>query len=167
MAVDGKYRMNMCEGPLFSKVVRFSVPLFLSLFLQLMFSAADLIVVGKYADSIAQAAVGSSSALTTLAINIFVGLAVGTNVLAANYYGAQDDIRLSHTTHTAMLISILSGILVGFFGYIYSWELLKLMATPDEVMEKATLYLQIYFLGTPFLLIYIFGSSILRDIGDT
>ena len=164
---DRKFRMDMCHGPLFSKIVLFSVPLFLSQMIQLLFNAADLIVVGRYAEHEAMAAVGSTASVTFLLINVFFGLSIGTNVMAANFYGAKDDSNLSRTTHTAIVIAILGGFLMGGVGFALSRTLLRLMSSPENVIDKATLYMRIYFAGMPFLLVYNFGSSVLRALGDT
>ena len=157
----------MCHGPLFSQIVRFSLPLFMSQMIQLLFNAADLIVVGRYAEHEAMAAVGSTASVTFLLINVFFGLSIGTNVMAANFYGAKDDANLSRTTHTAILIALLGGFLSGGLGFGLSRTLLRMMSSPENVIDKATLYMRIYFMGMPFLLLYNFGSSILRALGDT
>ena len=157
----------MCHGPLFSQIVRFSLPLFMSQMIQLLFNAADLIVVGRYAEHEAMAAVGSTASVTFLLINVFFGLSIGTNVMAANFYGAKDDVNLSRTTHTAILIALLGGFLSGGLGFGLSRTLLRMMSSPENVIDKATLYMRIYFMGMPFLLLYNFGSSILRALGDT
>ena len=157
----------MCHGPLFSQIVRFSLPLFMSQMIQLLFNAADLIVVGRYAEHEAMAAVGSTTSVTFLLINVFFGLSIGTNVMAANFYGAKDDANLSRTTHTAILIALLGGFLSGGLGFGLSRTLLRMMSSPENVIDKATLYMRIYFMGMPFLLLYNFGSSILRALGDT
>lgn len=164
---DRKFRMDMCHGPLFSQIVRFSLPLFMSQMIQLLFNAADLIVVGRYAEHEAMAAVGSTASVTFLLINVFFGLSIGTNVMAANFYGAKDDVNLSRTTHTAILIALLGGFLSGGLGFGLSRTLLRMMSSPVNVIDKATLYMRIYFMGMPFLLLYNFGSSILRALGDT
>ena len=167
LSKDSKYRMDMCHGPLFSQILRFSAPLFLSQMIQLLFNAADLIVVGRYAEHEAMAAVGSTASVTFLLINVFFGLSIGTNVMAANFYGAKDDANLSRTTHTAMLIALLGGFLSGGVGFALSRTLLRMMSSPANVIDKATLYMRIYFMGMPFLLMYNFGSSVLRALGDT
>lgn len=167
MESRSSHRMDMTEGPLFSQIIRFTVPLFFTLILQLMFNAADLIVIGRFAAHEAMAAVGATSSLIHMIINIFFGLAIGTNVVAANAYGAKDQSLLSRTTHTSMVVAVVGGVLVAAFGYAFARPLLEMMATPANVLEKATLYMRIYFLGLPVLMVYNFGSAVLRAVGDT
>ncbi len=161
------YQMNMCEGALLSKLIRFAVPLMLSSILQLLFNAVDMVVVGRYAGSQSLAAVGSTSSLINLLTNVFMGLSVGTNVLIARYYGAQQEKEVSETVHTAILLSLISGIVLTFIGIGFAKTFLQLMGTPDNVIELSVLYIRIYFVGMPVLLLYNFGSAILRAIGDT
>lgn len=161
------YEIDMCNGPLLSKILFFSVPLMMSGILQLLFNAADIIVVGRFAGSSALAAVGSTSSLINLLINVFVGLSVGVNVLVAKYYGGQREKDMSETVHTAVLTSLLSGLFLVILGGIAARPLLHLMGTPDDVLDQAVLYMRIYFLGMPVLMVYNFGAAILRAIGDT
>ena len=161
------YEIDMCDGPLLSKILLFSVPLMMSGILQLLFNAADIIVVGRFAGSSALAAVGSTSSLINLLINVFVGLSVGVNVLVAKYYGGQREKDMSETVHTAVLTSLLSGLFLVLLGGIAARPLLHLMGTPDDVLDQAVLYMRIYFLGMPVLMVYNFGAAILRAIGDT
>ena len=161
------YEIDMCDGPLLSKILLFSVPLMMSGILQLLFNAADIIVVGRFAGSSALAAVGSTSSLINLLINVFVGLSVGVNVLVAKYYGGQREKDMSETVHTAVLSSLLSGLFLVILGGIAARPLLHLMGTPDDVLDQAVLYMRIYFLGMPVLMVYNFGAAILRAIGDT
>ena len=161
------YEIDMCDGPLLSKILLFSVPLMMSGILQLLFNAADIIVVGRFAGSSALAAVGSTSSLINLLINVFVGLSVGVNVLVAKYYGGQREKDMSETVHTAVLTSLLSGLFLVILGGIAARPLLHLIGTPDDVLDQAVLYMRIYFLGMPVLMVYNFGAAILRAIGDT
>lgn len=161
------YEIDMCNGPLLSKILLFSVPLMMSGILQLLFNAADIIVVGRFAGSSALAAVGSTSSLINLLINVFVGLSVGVNVLVAKYYGGQREKDMSETVHTAVLTSLLSGLFLVVLGGVAARPLLHLMGTPDDVLDQAVLYMRIYFLGMPVLMVYNFGAAILRAIGDT
>ena len=161
------YEIDMCDGPLLSNILLFSVPLMMSGILQLLFNAADIIVVGRFAGSSALAAVGSTSSLINLLINVFVGLSVGVNVLVAKYYGGQREKDMSETVHTAVLTSLLSGLFLVILGGIAARPLLHLMGTPDDVLDQAVLYMRIYFLGMPVLMVYNFGAAILRAIGDT
>ena len=162
-----KYEINMCEGALLPKLILFAVPLMLSSILQLLYNAADVIVVGRFAGSSALAAVSSTGSLINLIINLFIGLSVGANVAAARFFGAKDDRGVHEVVHTAMLLSIIGGIVVGIIGFTCSGTFLRWMDSPPDVIDQATLYMQIYFCGLPALMIYNFGSSILRAIGDT
>lgn len=161
------YEMDMCNGPLLGKILLFAVPLMLSGILQLLFNAADIVVVGRFAGSQALAAVGSTSSLINLLINVFVGLSVGANVLVARYYGARKDKDVSETVHTAITTSILSGLFLVILGLAAARPLLELMGTPDDVLDQSVLYMRIYFVGMPVLMLYNFGSAILRAVGDT
>ncbi len=167
MANTKKYEIDMCNGPLFSKIVLFSLPLMLSGILQLLFNAADMIVVGRWAGSSALAAVGSTGSLVNLIVNVFIGLSVGANVLVARYYGSGQDNELSDTVHTAILVSIISGIALIFIGCFVAPKALLLMGTPKDVLPQAVLYIRIYFCGMPAMMLYNFGASILRAVGDT
>ena len=161
------YEIDMCNGPLLGKILIFAVPLMLSGILQLLFNAADIIVVGRFSGSHALAAVGSTSALINLLVNVFIGLSVGTNVLIAQYYGAKDRKNISETVHTSVLISLISGFILVFIGVALAKPILKLMGTPDDVLQHSVLYIRIYFLGMPVTMLYNFGAAILRAIGDT
>ena len=162
-----KYQMDMCRGPLFRQIVVFSVPLMLSGILQLLFNAADLIVIGRFASHEALAAVGATSALTMLIINVFMGLSLGTNVLVANYYGAKDRKNVSRTVHTAILLSTAGGVFLALLGILLAKPLLLLMETPENILSKSCLYMWIYFAGMPCIMLYNFGSAVLRAVGDT
>lgn len=161
------YEIDMCHGPLFVKLLTFTVPLILSGILQLMFNAADVIVVGRFAGGEALAAVGATSALTNLLINLFMGLGVGVNVLVAGYYGAHKEKEVQNTVHTAVCVSVMGGVLLAFVGFFLSGPLLAVMKTPDDVIAYSVLYMRIYFAGMPALLLYNFGSAALRAVGDT
>lgn len=162
-----KYEINMCEGPLLPKLVLFAVPLMLSSILQLLYNAADVIVVGRFAGSSALAAVSSTGSLINLIVNLFIGLSVGANVAAARFFGAKDDRGVHEVVHTSMLLSIIGGIGVGIIGFTCSGTFLGWMDSPPDVIDQATLYMQIYFCGMPASMVYNFGASILRAIGDT
>lgn len=157
----------MCNGPILRKMLLFALPLMFSSILQLLFNAVDVIVVGKYVGDNALAAVGSTTSLIHLFVNFFVGLSIGVNVLVSNYYGAKQERYLSETVHTAMAISIVSGVFLAIIGAIFSPMILRLMQTPEEVLPLATIYLRVYFIGMPAQMIYNFGAAILRAIGDT
>ena len=157
----------MCEGPLFSKIVVYSVPLILSGVLQLLFNAADTIVVGRFAGSEALAAVGSTGSLINLLTNVFMGLSIGANVLIARYYGAGREKDASKAVHTSILLSIISGFILMILGILAARPLLTLMGSPADVIDLSVLYIRIYFAGMPVILLYNFGSAILRAVGDT
>lgn len=159
--------MDMCHGPLAGKIVMFSLPLMLTGILQLLYNAADIIVVGRYAGSVALAAVGSTGALNNLIINLFMGLSVGASVAVAQNYGAGNHREVSDTVHTAIAISLVGGVVLCVFGVIMAKPLLELMGTPDDVIDLAALYMRIIFAGMPFNMVYNFGSAILRAVGDT
>ena len=161
------YQVDMCNGPIFKKLIIFAIPLILSGCLQLLFNAADIIVVGRFTGSQALAAVGSTSALINLLVNLFIGISVGANIVLGKYIGARDDENASKTVHTAIFISIVGGILMIFIGFFFSKPLLELMATPEDVIDLSSLYMRIYFVGMPFFMLYNFGAAILRSIGDT
>ena len=146
------YEIDMCSGPLFSKLLLFALPLILSGILQLLFNAADIVVVGRFTGSQALAAVGSTGALINLLINLFIGLSIGTNVLVARYYGARQVKEVHETVHTAILISVVGGIAMIFVGLIFAAPLLELMGTPEDVLDQAVLYVRIYFIGMPVLM---------------
>lgn len=162
-----KYSIDMCSGPIFSKIILFSVPLILSGILQLMFNAADLIVLGRFASPEAMAAVGATAFLTNLIVNVFIGLSIGTNVLAANYLGAKNWKNTSRTVHTAIAVSLAGGVALAVIGILISKPLLEMMSTPDDIIGMATLYMWIYCAGLPFILLYNFGSAVMRAAGDT
>lgn len=162
-----QYEMDMCSGPILRKMLMFALPLMLSSILQLLFNAADIVVVGKFDGDNSLAAVGSNTALINLLTNLFIGLSIGANVVAARHYGAKawDDLR--RTVHTAMLLSMLSGALLLVLGVIGAEQMLIWMQTPEEVLPLATVYLRIYFLGMISTMVYNFGSALLRAVGDT
>lgn len=162
-----KYEMDMCNGPLFNKLIIFSIPLILSGMLQLLFNAADIVVVGQFAGETALAAVGCTSSLTNLLVNVFIGLSIGANVLVARFYGAGQKKELDEMIHTAIATSIIAGVILIFAGFFLSRPALALMGTPDDVIDQSVLYMRIYFAGMPAMMLYNFGSAVLRAIGDT
>ena len=165
MARAKKYEMNMTEGALLPKVLMFSLPLIASGILQLLFNAADMVVVGRWAGKECLAAVGSTGSLINLMVNVFIGLSVGGSVSVAKAFGANDPAEVHKSVHTAMSLAIIAGLAVGLIGFLFCRPLLKLMDNP--VLDLATTYMKIYFLGMPFNMIYNFGASILRAVGDT
>ena len=162
-----KNEIDMCNGPILKKMLVFTLPLMCSSMLQLLFNAADIIVVGRFAGDTALAAVGSTTSLVLLLSNLFIGLSVGANVLAARYFGAGRGNELSKTVHTSLLLSMISGLILTTMGILLAKPILQLMDTPDTVINLSVLYLRIYFLGMPAMLLYNFGSAILRAKGDT
>lgn len=162
-----KYEMDMCSGSILKKMLLFTLPLMCSSILQLLFNAADIIVVGNFAGDNALAAVGSNTALINLLTNFFLGFSIGANVLVARYYGAKQEKELKETIHTAMMFSIYSGIFLTAVGCIGAKQILIWMETPEDVLPLATVYLRIYFIGMTATMLYNFGSAILRAVGDT
>lgn len=161
------YEIDMLNGPILPKILRFSVPLTLSTMLQLLFNAADVVVVGRYAGDNSLAAVGSNTALINLLTNLFLGLSIGANILAARHYGAHEDEELSKTVHTSILLSICSGLLLTVVGICGARVILEWMQCPDDVLGLATVYLRIYFAGMTATMLYNFGAALLRAGGDT
>ena len=162
-----KNQINMTEGPIFVKLLQFSLPLIFSGVLQLLFNAADVIVVGRFAGDNSLAAVGSTGSLINLLVNLFTGLATGTNVISANYFGAKKTKELKETVQTSITISLISGLTLTVIGVFGSKKILQLMQAPDVVLNLANTYLKIYFGGITAAMIYNFGSALLRAKGDT
>ena len=162
-----KYEIDMCNGPLLGKILVFYVPLMLSGILQLLFNAADIVVVGRFAGNEALAAVGSTGSLTNLIVNLFIGLSVGANVLVARFYGAGQEGELKEMVQTAVATAVAGGVILVFLGFFVSGPALRLMGTPDDVISHSVLYMRIYFCGMPFMMVYNFGSAVLRAVGDT
>lgn len=163
----GKYEMDMTNGPLLKQIIRFSIPLMLTGILQLLFNAADIVVVGQFSGSVALAAVSSTSALINLIINVFIGLSVGAGVVVAQEYGANSYKDVQDTIHTSVAIGLIGGTVLGIFGVVMAKPLLELMGTPEDVLDLAALYMRIYFVGMPATLLYNFCSAIFRAVGDT
>lgn len=157
----------MCSGSILGKLLLFTIPLMCSSVLQLLFNAADVIVVGRFAGDHALAAVGSNASLINLLTNFFMGLSIGANVLVAHFYGAKQEKDLKETVHTAMALSVLSGIILTIIGMVSAKQILIWMQAPKEVLPLAVLYLRIYFIGMTSMMVYNFGSAILRAVGDT
>ena len=162
-----KYEIDMCNGSIMDKLITFSLPLMLTSILQLMFNAVDIIVVGRFSGSQALAAVGSTTALINIFTNLFIGISLGANVLAARYFAAGNDREMSESVHTAITLALISGILMAFVGLGASRAALELMGTPEDVIDQSTLYMRIYFMGMPFFMLYNYGAAILRAVGDT
>ncbi len=162
-----KRNINMCSGSIMKNMLLFAVPLMLSSTLQLLFNAADIIVVGRYAGYESLAAVGSNSAIINFMTNFFMGFSVGANVLAARYAGAGKHKDCSKTVHTAMSLALILGAAVSVSGCLAAGKILVLMGTPAEILPLARLYLRIYFLGMISMVLYNFSAAILRSVGDT
>lgn len=162
-----KFEIDMCNGPIMSKLISFSVPLILSGMLQLMFNAVDIIVVGQFSGSTSLAAVGSTTALINVFVNLFMGISLGANVVSARCYAMGRREEMSKTVHTAITIALVSGIIMAVIGVIFAKGALLLMGTPENVIDLSTLYMRIYFLGMPFFMLYNYGAAILRAVGDT
>lgn len=162
------YEVDMLHGPLLPKIIRFAVLLMVSNMLQLLYNAADLIVVGQFSGSeTAVAAVGATGSLCNLIVNFFIGLSVGVSVLVARGYGTGNRKSVEEVVHTAITVALISGVIVLLIGVFGSSTFLRWMDTSPAVIEQSSLYLKIYFLGAPLNLIYNFGASILRATGDT
>ena len=157
----------MCNGSIMDKLISFALPLMLSGILQLMFNAVDIIVVGHFTGKQALAAVGSTTALINVFTNLFIGISLGANVLAARFFASGREKEMSDTVHTVILLALISGILMAGIGVISAKGALLLMGTPDNVIAQSTLYMRIYFLGMPFFMLYNYGAAILRAVGDT
>ncbi len=162
-----KNEIDMTHGPLLGKILIFAIPLIFSSVLQLLFNAADIIVVGQWSGKEALAAVGSTGALVNLMTNLFIGLSVGANVLFARYIGGKQEQEARETLHTSVLVSLASGVFLALAGLLFTKPLLILMSTPDDVIHLSAIYLKIYFLGMPAMLFFNFGSALLRAVGDT
>ena len=157
----------MCNGTIMDKLISFSIPLMLSGILQLMFNAVDIVVVGRFSGSQALAAVGSTTALINVFTNLFIGISLGANVLAARYYAAGKTKEMSETVHTAIALALVSGVAMAVIGVVFARGALEIMGTPDDVIAKSTLYMRIYCCGMPFFMMYNYGAAILRAVGDT
>ena len=162
-----KYEIDMCNGSIMDKLISFSLPLMLSSILQLMFNAVDIIVVGRFDSSQALAAVGSTTALISIFTNLFIGISLGANVLAARYFAAGCDREMSESVHTSIALALVSGIIMIFVGIGLSRIALELMDTPADVIDLSVTYMRIYFGGMPFFMLYNYGAAILRAVGDT
>lgn len=159
--------MNMTDGNLFKKILLFSIPVILSSILQLLFNTVDMIVVGKFSGDTSLAAVGSTSALINLCVNLFIGVSIGANVVVSLSFGKKDYEACQRACHTAITFSFIAGLILTIFGLISSKQLLILMDTTSDSLEKATLYLRIYFCGSIFSMLYNFSAAILKSVGET
>ena len=164
---NNKYEIDMCHGTLMDKLISFSLPLMLSGILQLLFNAVDIIVVGRFTGSQALAAVGSTTALINIFTNLFIGISLGANVLAARFYASGKEKEMSETVHTSITLALISGLVMALAGVLLARFALNLMGTPNDVIDQSVLYMRIYFLGMPFFMLYNYGAAILRAVGDT
>ena len=164
---NNKYEIDMVNGSIMDKLISFALPLMISGILQLAFNAVDIIVVGQFSGSKSLAAVGSTTALINVFVNLFMGISLGANVLAARFYAAGKDEEMSKTVHTSIMIALISGIVMGVVGVIFARGALEIMGTPDDVIGLSTIYMRIYFCGMPFFMLYNYGAAILRAVGDT
>lgn len=164
---NNKYEIDMCNGTLMDKLISFSLPLMLSGTLQLLFNAVDIIVVGRFTGSQALAAVGSTTALINIFTNLFIGISLGANVLAARFYASGKEKEMSETVHTSITLALISGLVMALAGVLLARFALNLMGTPNDVIDQSVLYMRIYFLGMPFFMLYNYGAAILRAVGDT
>jgi len=164
-----RYEINMTEGPLWGKIARFALPLMLTSFLQLLYNAADNVVVGKFAQNgtVALAAVGSTGSLINLIVNLFIGLSVGTSIVVSQYIGKRAYKEVQETVHTSISISVIFGFILLVIGVLFAKPLLVMMKSDLDVVDSAALYMRIYFIGMPVNMLYNFGSAVLRAVGDT
>ncbi len=165
--LSSKYHMDMCNGPLFINMLRFALPIMLTGVLQLLYHAVDIVVVGNFGGKESLSAVGSTGSLVNMIVGLFMGLAVGTSVLMSNYYGQRNYEGMQNTIHTSVAMSFLLGVLLTFIGIFVSPILLRIMNTPEDVIDKSIIYLRIFFIGMPFNMLYNFCAAILRAVGDS
>lgn len=163
----GSGALDMLDGPLLRNILLFAAPLIASGILQQSFNAADVVIIGRYVNRQALAAVGSNGPIINLIITLFVGLSVGVNVVIAHYIGRRDERGIRNSVSTSAVLAVASGLFLLIVGQLAARPMLEVLGTPHDVLEMATIYLRIFFLGMPFLMIYNFGAAILRSIGDT
>ena len=164
---SGKYQIDMCHGPLFSKILMMALPLMAANVMQVLFNVIDMIVIGRYASKTALAAVGSCGPLITMILSIFFGISAGANVLVARYIGARNREQTARSVHTAIAVALYGGILLAVVGIAVAKPMLVFMATPENVLPKSSLYMWLFSLSIPPVLLYNFGNSIMRATGDT
>ena len=162
-----KSDINMLEGSIWDKILQFAIPLAITSIMQQLFNAADVAIVGQFVGKQALAAVGANAVVINLMLNLFIGLSIGTNVVCANYLGAREYLNLKRGVHTSIIIAVAGGAFLAVFGAIFARDILVYIDTPVEVLDMAIIYLQILMIGVPILMIYNFGSAILRSKGDT
>jgi len=157
----------MLQGPLLGSIISYTIPIILTSVLQLLFNAADLVVVGRFCGSISVAAVGATGSITALIVNLFIGLSVGAGVTVAHGVGSREDEVVHRTVHTAIPMALVSGAVLTVLGILLSETLLTMMGTPENVLRLSSVYMKIYFAGITFNMVYNFSASILRAVGDT
>ena len=162
-----KYQSSMLEGPLLPSVIRYTVPIIMTSLLQLLFNAADLVVVGRFCGSVSVGAVGATGSVTALIVNLFVGLSVGGGVAVAHGIGSRDEKQISEAVHTIVPLALIGGVAISVIGVILSHPLLVLMGTPENTLPLSALYMKIYFAGVIFTVVYNFSAAVLRAAGDT
>ena len=162
-----KSNVDIINGKIFKNLLIYTIPIMLTGILQLLYNAADIIVVGRYAGSNSLAAVGATSSLTNLFINLFIGLATGTNVCVAQFIGAKEKDAIHKSVHTSIAISVIGGIFLMIIGFAFSKPILIMMHTPENILDEASLYMKIIFFGMPANMLYNYGSAIVRASGDT
>ena len=167
MKAQKEQSMRMIQGPLLPAIISYTVPIILTSILQLLFNAADLVIVGRWCGSVAVAAVGSTGAITNLIVNLFIGLSVGSGVTMAHALGGRDSGGAHRTVHTTLPVALISGVILTVVGVLLSEPLLRLMGNPEDVLPFAAKYMRIYFCGITFTMVYNFCASILRAAGDT
>lgn len=159
--------VDLTEGPLFKRIILYTLPIIFTGVLQLLFNAADIVVVGNSSNDTALPAVGATGSLINLIVNLLMGLSVGAGVLAAQYFGSRDEESMRELVHTAIPMAAIGGVLFGVIGFFGAETFLRLMDTPEEILPQAALYVKIYSVGIPFSIVYNFGAAILRSVGDT
>ena len=167
MRVVKKQTYSLTEGPLFWNIIRYTIPIILTSILQLLFNAADLVVVGRFCGSLSVAAVGATGSITHLMVNFFVGLSAGAGVTVAHALGGRQEETVHRTVHTAMSAAFVSGLILTVLGVSCSGLFLQMMGTPDNVLPLSSVYMKIYFAGITFNMVYNFAAAILRAAGDT
>ena len=162
-----KRNHTMLEGPLLPHIIQYTIPIILTSILQLLFNAADLVVVGRFCGSISVAAVGATGSITSLMVNFFIGLSVGAGVTVAHAIGSREDEAIHNTVHTALPMALISGVILTVIGICFSDGFLRMMGTPETVLPLSSVYMKIYFAGITFTMVYNFCAAILRAAGDT
>ena len=160
-------KRDFTSGKVLKNLILFAIPMAIATFLQMLFNAVDIAIVGQFGAPKYQAAVGATSASVHLIVNLFVGISVGANVIMANAYGAKDEKRQHNAAHTSMATAVISGFIILFAGLVFSRPLMKVVKTPAEIIDYSTIYMQIYLAGAPAMMVYNFGAALLRGVGET